>query len=205
MSSSYVTFLKTDEEFGGLSNMSGAFPIAINGVRVSSSEHLYQMLKFPDHPEIQSEILSKASPISCKMVARKKVYQEFIRPDWKEIQLEVMEFCLRTKLLWHWMKFGNLLRSTEGKVIYEISSRNDKYWAVVALDNGFLGENHLGKLLMKLRDELLSDNNEPLRAVTPPQHLDLRFLGKPIKTRDRRDHLRQVGTRTSEMVNALRP
>jgi hypothetical protein len=58
---------------------------------------------------------------------------------------------------------------------------------------------------MKLRDELVSENNESLRFVTPPSGLDLTFLGQPIQVKDRRDHLRQVGTRTTEMVNALRP
>ncbi len=52
-----VSFLKTDEAFGGLSKISREFPIAVNGVRVLTSEHLYQALKFPDHPDVQQSIL----------------------------------------------------------------------------------------------------------------------------------------------------
>lgn len=200
-----VSFLKTNEEFGGLSNMSGAFQMSVNGVRVLTSEHLYQALKFPDHPEVQKLILSKPSPIACKMVAKSKVNREKIREDWKEVQLEVMEFCLKLKLLWHWMKFGKLLRDTEGKEIVEISSKRDTYWGKVRSEEGLVGDNHLGKLLMKLRDELLGECNEHLRIVSPPSHLDLRFLGEEILVKDRRDHLCQVGTRTSALVNQLRP
>jgi hypothetical protein len=58
---------------------------------------------------------------------------------------------------------------------------------------------------MRIRDELLSDDNEALRIVIPSPELDLVFLGQPVQTKDRRGHLRQVGTRTSDMVNALRP
>ena len=199
-----VSFLKTNEEFGGLSNMSGAFPMSVNGVRVLTSEHLYQTLKFRDHPEVQKLILSKPSPIDCKMVAKSKVNREKIREDWEEVQLEVMEFCLKLKLLSHWIKFGNLLRVTEGKEIVEISSKRDTYWGKVRSEEGLVGENRLGKLLMKLRDELLGECNEHLRIVSPPSHLNLWFLGEEILVKDRRDHLCQVGTRTSALVNKLR-
>jgi hypothetical protein len=47
--------------------------------------------------------------------------------------------------------------------------------------------------------------NEHLRMVSPPSHLNLRFLGEDILVKDRRDHLCQVGTRTSALVNQLRP
>lgn len=205
MNESYVTFLKTNEEFGGLSNMCGDYFIMINSVRILSSEHLYQSLKFSENPEIQKQILSKPSPIVAKMVSRKKDHKELIRSDWNEIQLEVMEFCLKTKLIWNWVKFGNLLRLTEGKTIYEISSKKDKYWGVIRCDDGFVGENNLGKLLMKLRDEFMSDSNEHLRLVTPPAHINLKFLGENIQITDRRNHLQQAGTRTTGLVNELKP
>ena len=111
---------------------------------------------------------------------------------------------MRTKLVWNWVRFGNLLRSTEDKTIYMVST-TDKFWGVKECDDGHVGENHYGKLLMRIRDELVSDDNEALRIVIPPSELDLVFLGQSVQIRDRRDHLRQVGTRTSEIVNALRP
>ena len=87
----------------------------------------------------------------------------------------------------------------------QISSKRDTYWGKVRGDDGLVGENHLGKLLMKLRDELLGECNEHLRVVSPPEQLNLRFLGMEIRVKDRRNHLRRVGTSTSAQVNEVRP
>ena len=80
------------------------------------------------------------------------------------------------------MKFGNLLRSTEVNKIYEIETRTVKnpFWGVVPDKDGFRGENRLGELLMKLRDELIDSDNESLMVVEPPSHLGLKFLGEEM-------------------------
>ena len=210
-----VTFKKTDEEFGGFSNMSGEFPILVNGVRVRSTEHLYQALKFPDYPDVQRAILAEPSPMRAKWIAKSKDDEKKnkegnlkkVRADWNEIQVEVMAFCLKMKLVWHWMKFGNLLRSTDGKEIYEIEAREVKspFWGVVKARDGFRGGNALGRLLMELREELIDSDNESLMVLTPPPHLDLRFLGEEIEVIDRRGHLIKGGSRFSERVAEVRP
>lgn len=210
-----VTFKKTDEEFGGFSNMSGDFPILVNGVRVRSSEHLYQALKFTDHPDVQKKILDEPSPMRAKWVAKtkddvkknKKGNLKKVRQDWEEIQVEVMEFCLGLKLIWHWVKFGKLLRSTEANEIYEIEARalKNPFWGVVPDGDGFRGENRLGELLMKLRDELIDSDNESLMVVEAPSHLGLKFLGEEMVVIDRRNHLIKGGTRFSERVAEVRP
>lgn len=58
---------------------------------------------------------------------------------------------------------------------------------------------------MKLRDELIDTDNEPLRTLVPPTHLNLKLLGFEIEPIDRRGHLRQVGTQFSERVAEIRP
>lgn len=203
MNSNFVTFDHPDEAFGGLSNLNPDYPIAVNGVRLPTAEHLFHVLRYRSSM-IQVATMSLENPTSAARFAASKDLCKETCDTWKQHPLEIMSFCLKTKLLWHWVRFGNLLRSTEGKQIYMLSTR-DKYWGVVAYNDGFVGENHMGLLLMQLRDELLSDNNENLRIVAPPKDLELSFLGQPIQTKDRRDHLRQVGTRTTELVNALRP
>ena len=50
--SDVAIFRFTNDEFGGLSNMSKAFSLTVYGVRVRSSEHLYQMMRFPHRPDI---------------------------------------------------------------------------------------------------------------------------------------------------------
>jgi type I restriction enzyme, S subunit len=203
MSSNFVTFNQPDRDLGGLSNLNPDYPIAINGIRLPTAEHLFRGLRYRS-AMIQAATISIENPVSAQRFAASKEFREQTCDIWQKNQLEVMEFCLIAKLLWNWVKFGRLLRSTEGKAIYMLSTRG-KYWGVTACSDGFVGENHMGRLLMKLRDELLSENNEYLRILTPPPHLDLKFLGQSIRTKDRRDHLRQTGTRTTEMVNALRP
>lgn len=51
---------------------------------------------------------------------------------------------------------------------------------------------------MKLRNEFVNQDNENLRILAPPSHLNLVFLDSEIETIDRRGHLRQVGTKTSQ-------
>jgi predicted NAD-dependent protein-ADP-ribosyltransferase YbiA (DUF1768 family) len=45
-----VVFCKTDETFGAFSNMAGGFPLYLGGQYYSTSEHLYQCLRFPQYP-----------------------------------------------------------------------------------------------------------------------------------------------------------
>ena len=203
MNSNYITFGQPEMSMGGLSNLSPDYPVAINGVRVPTAEHMFHVLRYRSSM-IQAAILSKEGAVSARRLSSSTDLIDESSQIWFDHKLEVMEFCVRTKLVWNWVRFGNLLRSTEDKTIYMVSS-TDKFWGVTECDDGLVGENHYGKLLMKIRDELVSDDNEPLRIVVPPPELELVFLGQPVQTKDRRDHLRQTGTRTSEIVNALRP
>lgn len=210
-----ITFEKTEEEYGGFSNMSGDFPIMVNGIQVRSSEHLFQALKFTDHPDVQKQILNAPSPRRAKSIANskddvkknKEGNLKKVRQDWEEIQIEVMEFCLRIKLIWHWVKFGDLLRRTEDMEIYAVEPGKTKspFWGVIPDGNGFRGGNHLGKLLMKLRDDLILTDNKSLMVLEPPSHLGLKFLRTDISKIDRSGHLLKGGTRSSEMVAEIRP
>jgi type I restriction enzyme S subunit len=209
-----VSFIKADDEFGGLSNLSSLYPLKINGLRILTTEHLYQALKFPDHPEIQSAIISSASATEARKISRngipvlvrptpkfqhtkqkyavlpkvkpvvqpadKTLHQSKIRPDWDEIRLEVMEYCLRAKLISNWVRFGDLLRSTGSREIVQRVPKTEPLWGVFTSKDGVRhsGHNHLGHLLMKLRDELHSPDNENLRILVSSPHLNLKLLDK---------------------------
>ena len=200
-----VCSLKTDVVFGGLSNMSDEYPVRINGTRVRSSEHLYQALKFPDHPSIQLEILDMPCPIRAKCIAKRKVNKSKMRADWETIKLDVMDYCLRAKLIAHWVRFGDLLRSTGHKDIVEISTKKDTFWGVAEEGTGFRGDNYLGRLLTTLRNQFLHRGNEPLRILVPPPGLGLKLNGSELDIIDRRHHLCQVGTRSTAKVEKIRP
>lgn len=172
-----VRFRKTAEEFGGLSNMAPGYPIVVLGHQIRSSEALYQACRFPHLPEVQRMILNEGSPMTAKM--RSKPYRKDSRPDWEEVRVKVMRWCLRVKLIHNWHKFSELLLSTENRPIVE-DSRKDSYWGAMPLDNETLnGQNVLGRLLMELREKLRNDPQK-LRNIRPLQISNFRLLGDPI-------------------------
>src|SRR5262245_47122211 len=180
-----VVFYKVGEEWGGLSNMSNDFPLRGNGRRIGSSEGLYQACRFPRRADWQREILEAPHAMRAKMVAKKEGRRkEHSRPDWGEIQVEVMRWCLRVKLALHFLRFGGLLGRTSPKPIVE-RSRKDRFWGAVLESDGVLrGENRLGRLLAELRDELLAckvaGQEGRLLRVEPPQVADFLLLGQAI-------------------------
>lgn len=176
-----VSFCKTREAFGGLSNMAAGYLITLYGVRCRTSEHLYQALKFPNHPEVQAAILKEASPMAAKMVAKR--YRHLIRPDWEEIKLSVMPYCLRAKLQCNFQRFGSLLLSTGDADIVEISSKHDTFWGCVPQGDLFVGHNHLGIQLTNLREELIDDGGGFHDAkLAPPDGVELRLMGRVLGT-----------------------
>jgi hypothetical protein len=64
-------------------------------------------------------------------------------------------------------------------------SRKDRFWGAVLERDGVLrGENHLGRLLMELREELAAckqaGEESRLLRVVPPEIPDFLLLGQPI-------------------------
>lgn len=198
-------FVTTEGGFSGLSNKATGFPLLVNGLRVPSSEHLFCALKYPDQPGVQEEILSHSSANSALLKIRKLGADIKTRSDWKNIEIDAMYYCLRAKLIWNWVAFGRLLKETGDREIVEISSRKDQFWGAVQKSDGFHGENHLGRLLMKLRDEYLGENNESLRRLPAPAGLGLKLMNREIADIDRSHHLRREGTRRTEEINMFRP
>jgi len=184
-----VVFHKVNEEWGGLSNMSNDFPLRVNGLRIGSSEALYQACRFPHRPDWQQEILNAPHAMQAKMKAKKEGRRkEHSRPEWEEIQAEVMRWCLRVKLAQHFTKFGGLLRWSAPRAIVE-RSRKDRFWGAVLEADGVLrGQNRLGRLLMELREELLAckqaGQESRLLRVEPPQVTDFLLLGQPVQVID---------------------
>src|SRR5438105_2891921 len=65
-----AVFCKTDEEFGGLSNMAAGFPLVVNGVPIRTSEALYQACRFPHLSDVQRLIIDQKSPMTAKMKSK---------------------------------------------------------------------------------------------------------------------------------------
>lgn len=181
-SSESVAFRSTKGQFGGLSNMAPGFPLNINGIRILTSEALYQACRFPSHPDIQRLVIEQTSPMTSKMKA--KSHSGESRQDWLSVRVAVMRWCLRVKLAQNWERFGDLLLSTGSVPIVEDSAK-DPFWGARATDVGtFEGVNALGRLLMELR-EGLRENPDSLRFVLPPKVPNFCLLGRPIGTVER--------------------
>lgn len=173
-----VVFLKTNEAFGGLSNMAGGYPLRVNGVRILTSEALYQACRFPHLPDAQRSIIEQRSPMTAKM--KSKPHRKNSRADWDRVRVKIMRWCLRVKLAQNWRKFSELLLETGDRAIVE-QSRKDDFWGAKPVDdNTLVGMNVLGRLLMELRESVKTETRETLCFVEPLAIPDFLLGGEPI-------------------------
>lgn len=175
-----IVFLKTNEAFGGLSNMAGGYPIRVNGIRILTSEALYQSCRFPHMPEVQRMIIGEISPMTAKM--RSKPYRKDSRRDWDHVRVRIMRWCLRMKLASNWSAFSELLLRTGDRPIVEESHKDDFWGARPSNDGGTLvGINVLGRLLMELREHVKEYGRNAFLRVETPDIPDFQLLGRPIE------------------------
>lgn len=175
-----AVFLKTNAQFGGLSNMAPGFPIFINGVRIRTSEALYQACRFPRRPDVQRQIIDDPSPMTAKM--RSKPFRADTRPDWDAVRVKIMRWCLRVKLAQNWQAFGKVLLSTGDMPIVEKKVRRMDFWGATEQPDGTLrGMNVLGRLLMELREQLKGGEAGSLRFVEPLPIPEFLLFGQPIE------------------------
>lgn len=114
-----------------------------------SSEHAYQAAKFPKGHEARKTIASLATPGATKKFA--KTFAHAQSKDFHERKQQVMLDVLRSKFLMNRDLQDKLLATVNPEVeLIEGNTWGDTYWGVC---NG-QGENHLGKLLMRVRGGL---------------------------------------------------
>jgi ribA/ribD-fused uncharacterized protein len=109
-----------------------------------TAEHIYQAMKTENIGD-QIAILSAKTPGQAKRLGQKVT----LRKDWEEIKLLVMEAILVMKFTPGTMEH-DLLLATGDEELVEGNTWGDTFWGVCRGK----GENHLGKLLMKIRDDL---------------------------------------------------
>lgn len=171
-----IAFRKTKEAFGGLSNMAAGYSLYVNDVIIPTAEHLYQACRFPNHPDIQWDILNEKSPMKAKWIGRAKL--KATRKDWEEIQFKVMQWVLEVKLSQNWESFSSLLKSTGDKSIVEVTP-HPKVWGAVKNGDFYEGTNALGRLLMYLRETYVKNNNRN-HCVQPLEIPQFNFMGISI-------------------------
>lgn len=123
-------------------------PMSYQGMRFTTVENFYQAMKTMDVGERRK--IANMNPYEAKKYARKIA----LRDDWDEIKLQVMEFALVHKFapdtIWH----DKLMQCEEP--IVERNNWHDNFWGSCVCDRcGNQGQNHLGKLLTKIKHGIL--------------------------------------------------
>lgn len=135
------------------------YPLFYQGIQFLTNENFYQAMKMPkDRVDLRKQIACM-HPAQAKKAIRDK--EKFLwRKDWNDkLKLEVMEYGLRWKFApdTHWYL---LLMATDGDDIVEWNNWHDNFWGDCKCKKceKIEGKNHLGKILMRIREEYKNDN-----------------------------------------------
>lgn len=121
-------------------------PAVYQGLTYITNEHFYIAMKTKDL-NIRREVAHHP------LKGVKKFGNSFeLREDWDNIKIDIMLCGLRYKFSESNPLLRDKLISTGDTYIQEGNYWNDKFWGV-CLKTGE-GENHLGKLLMQVREEI---------------------------------------------------
>ncbi|WP_421829165.1 NADAR family protein [Larkinella sp.] len=153
-----IKFYRVSGPYGFLSNFS-PHPIYVEREMWATVEHYFQASKFENN-EVRKKIKSFNSPMKAAQEGRSRNY--VIRADWESVKDSIMLNGLIAKFLQHQELKVELLK-TEDAILIE-DSFNDSYWA-----NGGdgKGKNRLGKLLMDVREIIITISNDT-NIVFPP-------------------------------------
>ncbi len=151
--------------YGFLSNF---YPCVIEhkGIVYPSVEHYYVALKvtgmqfidgvYYTAPDLRELIARIADAGDVKKLGKRVK----VRSDWDEKKLGFMEWGIREKF-----KDSNLsemLLSTDNLELIEGNNWHDNFWGSCSCHKcNNKGENNLGKILMKIREELKQQNSRP--------------------------------------------
>ena len=138
---------KIDEfrgEYRFLSNFHPS-PLTVDGIGYPNAEAAFQAQK-----SLSDGVKREFSNL-FPGEAKKKGRRVKLRPDWEEVKTEMMEKVVRAKFAQN-PALAKLLRETGNAELVEGNTWNDRCWGVDLLTGE--GENRLGLILMKIRDEI---------------------------------------------------
>jgi len=119
-----------------------SYQIEYNGLFFNNAEAAFQSAKvFDKNTKIK---FCKLNPSEAKRLGRSVI----LRPDWEQIKDQVMYDVVKAKFSIKHLK--EMLLATGNEELIEGNLWNDTYWGVC---NG-KGQNKLGKILMRVREEL---------------------------------------------------
>ena len=130
-----------------------AFGFVMNGEYFQTSEHAFQYLKFVDtNKEIANKIKASFSPNDARNIAHEN--KEYRLSNWSDVKYQNMEKVLRLKVEQNPI-VKDVLLNTKDYIIAENCIDEDTDWG---LDSNNQGDNNLGKIWMKIRDDIKGDN-----------------------------------------------
>ena len=136
-------------EFYCFSNFS-SFAVKWEGKTWLTSEHAYQASRFfKSSLQIVRKIFNARSAHDAKKISEK--YSDKATPDFCEDSIMIMEDIVRHKLKQHPYIMHKLIQT--GKRLIIEDSPKDDFWGWGLKRNG---RNELGKIWMKLRDEIVN-------------------------------------------------
>jgi ribA/ribD-fused uncharacterized protein len=133
-------------EYRFLSNFWPA-TIDFEGITYPTVEHAYQAAKTLDINQ-RRRIAALPTPSDAKRQGRALA----LRADWEHVKFDVMEGCVREKFTRH-ADLRAALLSTGDAPLEEGNTWGDRVWGIYEGQ----GENRLGKILMKVRQELRAE------------------------------------------------
>ena len=136
-------------EYRWLSNFWPA-RISYDGLIFDSVEHAYVAAKCSDVKD-QLKVQACKTPGEAKRLG----HTISIREDWDDVKVSVMYGLLKQKFFFN-EGLGKKLLATGDRDLIEGNTWNDRFWGVC---NG-KGENHLGVLLMTIREQLRKSTAE---------------------------------------------
>lgn len=155
------------EQYRWLSNF-WEVEIEFDGITYPSVEHYYVAMKVDKPQKIKLEINKKLADVymdiqqlrehiskidTASKVKKFGQEQISVRKDWDDLKISVMKYGLEQK--YSQEPFRTKLIETGNEYIQEGNVWNDTHWGV-NLDTGE-GKNILGKMIMKIREDLLKD------------------------------------------------
>ncbi len=144
--------MKIDSFSGEYRFLSNFWPciIVYEDITYPSTEHYYVAMK-TTNTTLRKEISLVPTAGKVKRFGREKIK---LRPDWDDVRLQVMEFALRQKFSNTELK--NKLLATGDSELIEGNNWHDVFFGICSCDKcGNTGQNYLGRLLMKIRSELI--------------------------------------------------
>ena len=143
-----VYFYKVCDSYGCFSNFS-FHSIKIQDTYWPTVEHYYQAQKFVGTLDAAIIPIIHAAKTPEVAAALGRCQTRQVRDDWEIVKTQVMRQAVFEKFLTH-IDIRKVLLSTGNELLVE-NSPNDYFWGCGANKTG---HNHLGKILMNIRDEL---------------------------------------------------